>query len=257
MRVFTSGVFLAIIFAIVNPSIGQDGYGSVAGQVVFGGKRPRQKVLVPGGAGRVRIAGQPQVFPPRDILDESLLIDDESRGVANVMVWPLEVDSIHPRYQSREPDPIDMSVLDGQLAPRVVHIGTKQAIRFRATKGSLTNILIEPRRNDSINVLVPEQTWAGITLPGFQFAEHRPLKLTSNLHPWITGWIKVSDHPYGGVSDSRGMFQINWLPAGEYRFAVWHEQTGFLERNLKVTILDRKVTRLEPIRFFRTTREDD
>lgn len=246
MREITSSVLLAIMFSIVNPGFGQDGYGSVAGRVVFEGKIPERKVVVAKGASRVRIAGQPRVFPPEDVLDESLLVDEESRGVANVMIWPYEVASIHPRYQNRQRDPVELQIRDGTIRPRVVHISTRQAIQFRATKGSLTNVLIETRRNDSVNVLVPDQSTDGITLPGFRFDERRPVKLKSNLHPWITGWIKINDHPYCAVSDALGMFQVNWLPAGDYRFAAWHERAGFLEGNLKVTVFDRKITQLEP-----------
>jgi hypothetical protein len=42
-------------------------------------------------------------------------------------------------------------------------------------------------------------------------------------HPWARAYIAVFDHPYFAVTDERGAFKIDSLPAGTYTVKVWHE----------------------------------
>jgi hypothetical protein len=47
------------------------------------------------------------------------------------------------------------------------------------------------------------------------------------------------DHPWAAVTGPNGEFEIKNVPAGTYKFQVWHEAAGgggYLDRNLTVTI---------------------
>ena len=48
-------------------------------------------------------------------------------------------------------------------------------------------------------------------------------KIQCEVHPWMTAYIVVTDHPYHSVTDSYGEYLINDIPAGSYRLKVWHE----------------------------------
>jgi plastocyanin len=48
-------------------------------------------------------------------------------------------------------------------------------------------------------------------------------KIQCEVHPWMTAYIVVTDHPYHAVTDSYGEYLINDIPAGSYRLIVWHE----------------------------------
>ncbi len=60
------------------------------------------------------------------------------------------------------------------------------------------------------------------------------IQVRSNTHNWIRGYIFIFDHPYAAVSDAKGSFEIDSLPAGEYIMKAWHEGFGMKEQNIKV-----------------------
>jgi hypothetical protein len=58
-------------------------------------------------------------------------------------------------------------------------------------------------------------------------ADRLPVRLADNIHPWMTAWLWVFDHPYFAVTDVDGAFTIRQAPAGTFRLVVWHEGTGW------------------------------
>ena len=43
------------------------------------------------------------------------------------------------------------------------------------------------------------------------------------MHPWMRGYVAVFEHPYFAVTDEKGAFTIDGLPAGTYGVKVWHQ----------------------------------
>jgi hypothetical protein len=60
------------------------------------------------------------------------------------------------------------------------------------------------------------------------------IQIRSNTHNWIRGYIFVFDHPYAAVTDAKGTFEMEGLPAGDYVLKVWHEGFGTQEKNISV-----------------------
>lgn len=60
------------------------------------------------------------------------------------------------------------------------------------------------------------------------------IRVTSNSHPWMRGYVFVFDHPYAAVTDDNGGFMLDNLPQGEYTLNVWHEDLGIEQKTLKV-----------------------
>jgi len=54
------------------------------------------------------------------------------------------------------------------------------------------------------------------------------------LHTWMSAAIVVSDSPYFAVSDERGFFHIDALPAGVYDMEIWHERLGVRRQSLRI-----------------------
>jgi len=52
------------------------------------------------------------------------------------------------------------------------------------------------------------------------------VKLKCDVHPWMTGYVLVSSHPFFAVSADDGSFKIAGLPAGSYTVEAWHERYG-------------------------------
>jgi plastocyanin len=60
------------------------------------------------------------------------------------------------------------------------------------------------------------------------------IKILCEVHPWMSAYIVVTDHPYHSVTDAYGEYQINDIPAGTYRLKVWHEMLGTTEKQIEV-----------------------
>jgi len=60
------------------------------------------------------------------------------------------------------------------------------------------------------------------------------IQVRSNTHNWIRGYIFIFDHPYAAVTDEKGAFVMEDLPAGEYILKAWHEGFGLQEKKIGV-----------------------
>jgi hypothetical protein len=54
------------------------------------------------------------------------------------------------------------------------------------------------------------------------------------LHTWMSAVIIVTDSPYSYVSDEKGEFQLDGIPAGSYEMEIWHERLGRQSRLILV-----------------------
>src|SRR3972149_3887666 len=52
------------------------------------------------------------------------------------------------------------------------------------------------------------------------------VKIVCEVHPWMSAYIVVTDHPYHAVTDTYGEYLIGDIPPGTYRLKVWHESLG-------------------------------
>lgn len=69
------------------------------------------------------------------------------------------------------------------------------------------------------------------------------IKLTCDIHKKTYAWIVVLDNPYFDTTDRNGYFEICDIPPGTYKFQVWHEDLGNLEK--EVTIHPNEITTIE------------
>jgi plastocyanin len=76
--------------------------------------------------------------------------------------------------------------------------------------------------------------------PGFKkrmsqkFAEPERVKLSCDIHPWMGGWIVVSDGEPVAVTDASGSFKLANVPSGTYKLEVWQEKLGTQSREVTV-----------------------
>lgn len=50
--------------------------------------------------------------------------------------------------------------------------------------------------------------------------------LQCDVHPWMQGWIYVTQHGAAGVTGADGTARLADLPTGEYTLEFWHEKYG-------------------------------
>ncbi len=60
------------------------------------------------------------------------------------------------------------------------------------------------------------------------------VKVRCEVHPWMSAFVVVTEHPYHGVTDIFGEYEIRGVPPGTYRLKVWHETLGTQEKRVEV-----------------------
>ena len=58
----------------------------------------------------------------------------------------------------------------------------------------------------------------------FEFPE--TIKMTCDVHKWMTAWLIVHANPYYALTGAEGKFKIDGVPAGTYTVQAWQESLG-------------------------------
>ncbi len=69
------------------------------------------------------------------------------------------------------------------------------------------------------------------------------VKFKCDVHPWMTGYIVVTDNPYFAVTGDDGSFELKNVPPGKYTVEIWHEKYG--SQPQEITVADGKPTDLK------------
>jgi hypothetical protein len=69
------------------------------------------------------------------------------------------------------------------------------------------------------------------------------VKFKCDVHPWMTGYVVVTDNPHFAVTGDDGSFEIKDVPAGKYTVEIWHEKYGSQTKEL--TVADGKAADLK------------
>lgn len=189
----------------------------------------------------------PVKIPPGAIPEESLVLNSENLGVANVVVFlKAAPPKVHPELIAVPATPVKIDVDGHRFRPRVVVLRTGQPIQFTNSDPGVRNVHTNPVRNDDHSFHLKAKDQVGVTL-NWNETESIPLSITSDTHPFMRAYCLVKDHPYVAVTDNDGLFQIENLPAGEHSFRVWHERHGYIDRDYKVTVTAGQRTELPDV----------
>ncbi|MCZ6727768.1 MAG: carboxypeptidase regulatory-like domain-containing protein [Acidobacteria bacterium] len=121
--------------------------------------------------------------------------------------------------------------------PHISGIQVGQKLVIRNSDPTLHNVHALPEKNKEFNQGQPFQNME--LEKSFDTAEVM-VRLKCDVHPWMSAYIGVVDHPYFAVSGTDGSFSIEGLPAGDYVVEAWHETLG--TRTQSVTVGDGAVT---------------
>ena len=197
-RILALGILGALALCAVTQA--QAPTGSVTGTITTPAK----------GAAPVRVTIDQKVCGS-ELPDEAIVADGQGR-LANAVVILTGV---------KRAAPVEAAVTNEKcrFAPRVQLISAKTAVRTTSKDPILhtTNAQLENGRT-LFNVALP--------VPGINInkpiAASGPVRLSCNTHPWMRGWMIVTDEA-AAVSGADGRFTIDNVPPGTYELRVWHE----------------------------------
>jgi len=115
--------------------------------------------------------------------------------------------------------------------PRVTAARVGQKVRFINSDPIFHNVKTFAQNNKKFNKAMPEQNSSFVKV--FDKPEFS-ISAKCSLHPWMTGFVAVFDHPFYDVTDANGSFDIKNIPGGTYTIEVWHEVFGKLEKEITI-----------------------
>jgi len=106
-----------------------------------------------------------------------------------------------------------------RFTPRVQIVAPKTSVKTTSKDAVLhtTNAQLENGRT-LFNVALPIP---GITITK-AIAAPSNVRLSCNTHPWMRGWLVVTDEA-AAITGADGRFTIDNVPPGTYELRVWHE----------------------------------
>ena len=107
--------------------------------------------------------------------------------------------------------------------PHVFGVRVGQPIEIMNSDPTLHNIHALPEANDEFNTGQPIQ---GMKMTHTFTAKEVMVPFRCDVHSWMNAYVGVLDHPYFGVTDRDGQFELKSLPPGTYTIEAWHERLG-------------------------------
>jgi hypothetical protein len=203
---------------------------SLVGRFLYTGPPPERKPLTFTWAYRnrdgtgtvVEAANAPQLIA-LGLKDESLIVGADG-GIANVVIW-LRGKGLPPNPPPRPLPPIKVLAEPGRFEPHVRVFWLARHLELVNDMDETTNINLQAVNNPFVNPLLKP---GGRIEYGARWAEPVPVRLSSNIHPWMGAFLLPLDHPYFAITDEDGRFEIPTVPVGAWDFVMWHERTGWL-----------------------------
>jgi plastocyanin len=167
--------------------------------------------------GKVTLAGDP---PPEstDPAIKNVVLVSPDHGLRNVVV---SIAANTEPAASGLPM-IKMDQIDYQFVPRVVAVQVGQKLEVHSSDHAIHNVRMVAKRNPSVNDVLHS---AG-DMKDYVFQYPETIGLKCDVHPWMSAWITIFDHPFFSVTDENGNFEIKGLKPGTYELTAFHELYG-------------------------------
>lgn len=220
---FTGGLTLSVLSSIVcvgNIAVAlekgvaykeievADG-GTIAGTVKFDGDVPSAKML--------KVDKDEQTCGHENKASEELVVNGESKGIKNVIVSLVDI-AAGKKAESA------VAVLDQKeclFSPHILAVSVGASVDLLNSDNVMHNLHSWSIRNPAFNEGV---SGGGKMTKKFDHAEI--VKITCDVHKWMSSFIVVKANPYFAVTDENGQFKIENVPAGTYKIEAWQEKLG-------------------------------
>lgn len=183
--------------------------GTIVGTVKFDGDIPAAKAL--------KIDKDEQTCGHDNKQSEELVINGESKGIKNAVVSLVDIAA------GKKAD-TTTAVLDQKecvFTPHILAISSGASVDLLNSDNVMHNLHSWSIKNPAFNEGV---SGGGKLTKKFDIPEM--VKITCDVHKWMSSFIVVKPNPYFAVTDENGRFKIENVPAGTYKIEAWQEKLG-------------------------------
>ena len=218
-RDFCAGIFFLAVFAsasVAYEEIAINNGATIRGSVKVEGKLPKPPPL--------QITKFKEVC--RDIPNETLLIGP-GQGLRYAVVT---LEGIAKGKAVEKKAVHELDNLGCRFVPHVLASSVGQFVVFKNSDPILHTahaLFTSGQPQFNVGLYPGKVSRKPLVTPGV-------VKIICEVHPWMSAYVVVSDHPYYSVTDVYGEYLISDIPAGSYRLKVWHETLGTQEKPVEV-----------------------
>ena len=198
------------------------GAPSVTGKVSFNGEAPEPQAI------DMAAVKECAAQHPDGAFQESVVVND-NKTLRNVVVW---VTAGLPEGGSYPAPPAAKLDQKGcQYHPHVIAVMKDQPLLISNSDPFLHNVHSLAQQNPAFNFGQPNLD------PGKQVEPMKApevFKIKCDVHPWMSAFVHVLEHPFFSVTGDDGTFTLRGLPPGTYTLTAWHETLGTKTAEVKV-----------------------
>ncbi len=210
--------------------------GGVKATVKYDGERPKRTVLNMAADQYCATANKRKDGSPKPVGSEEAIVS-KSGMVSNVIVYVKD-----GLGEAKFESPTEAAQLNQEgcmYHPHVLSLQTNQPMMVKNSDSTLHNIHSFAEKQRSFNFAQPKKG----DEKEVTFARAEIVKVKCDVHPWMSAYVGVFEHPFHAVTGRKGDCEIADLPAGEYTLVAWHETFGEVEQ--KVTVADGAAAEVE------------
>lgn len=186
--------------------------GTISGVVKFEGDVPEKKAL--------EITKDEKVCGVDEKFDESLVVG-EGNALKNTIVYLIDVSEGKDFDKDAK---VEIDQKGCKFTPHVQIVPLDTRLTMLNSDKIMHNVHIFSEINKGINRPQPK-TVRRMRLKAVKKAEG-PVEVKCDIHGWMSAWIAYVPHPYFAVTNEKGEFTLEDVPAGEYKLGYWHETCG-------------------------------
>ncbi len=190
--------------------------GSITGRVVYLGDVPQPK--------KIEIKKDTEKCG-REKLAEDLVVSSD-RGIKNAVV---SLPGIKGKPAKSDGN-ITLDQKGCAFVPHVLIVPAGTPVDILNNEGLIHNFHAYSTKNPPVNKAQPPFKKKMTET----FAQPEVFKITCDFHPWMQGWVVVTDNPYVVATDGGGTFKLTDVPIGTHTIEVWHETLGKITKQVTV-----------------------
>ena len=222
-----TATFAVLAFALLGGSA--FAAATITGTITYEGKVPNLPPLnLSADAACAKKHATPQ---PSD-----LLVLGPGNTMANIMVSVVKGLPAGKTYPAPT-TPVVMDQNGCRYEPHVFGLQVGQPLKVLNSDGILHNVHALPKVNKQFNMAMPPTVKESSQT--FGQAEGM-FMIKCDVHPWMSAYAGVFNHPFYSVTKKDGKFTISGLEPGTYEIEAWHEKLPVQKQTVTVAANETK-----------------